>query len=250
MNILITTEKAKFIDNLDCIFGYGTTKEIISDKNLEIEIYVIKNYLPFILKKELSKIKKPLLSEDKVFFTEVVPDSIREEFKSYTYNGNPFLAHFPNIIKKFYSSIDKENLDIGIISVKSDKAIFQIIDELKDYSKTISIVTEDEEFFENISEYAWLKYGMLVNLKEQDNLVYKDLALIFNMPADFKSDFSVVSKYTIDIYRKHFPVNTNYLVDFSSFNRKKLDKYMVKMCNFVEKNHKITNFEWKFQKKS
>ena len=250
MNILITTEKAKFIDNIDCIFGYGTAKEIISDKNLEIEIYNIKQYFPFILKKEIAKVKNCLSSEDEVCFTDNLPDFIRAEFESYTHKENCFLSHFSAIIKKFKTSIVKENLDIGIISLKSDKAIFQIIDRLKDYSKTVSIVTEDDNFFESISEYAWLKYGMLVNLKEQDNLLYKDLAVILNMPPDFKTDFSKISNYTIDIYERYFPVNTNYLTDFSSFNRKKLDKYMVKMYNFVQKSQKITNFNWKFQKKS
>ena len=251
MKILITTEKAKFIDNIDCVFGYGTTKEIITDKNIEIYLYNLKMYYPFLIKKEIMKIKKSFEKEDMVYFTDEVPEYIKNEFTKYTYNyGNIFLTHFSGIIQKFKASIDKNALDIGIISIKSDKAIFQIIDKLKDHSKTISIVTEDDSFFEEISDYGWTKYGMLVNLKEFCDLRHKDITIILNKSPDEDTDFKNTSKYTIDIYRKYFLENTNLLDDFSSFSEKKLSKYMTKMYYFVEKEQKITNFRWKFHKKS
>jgi len=250
MKIIVTAEEAKITDNIDCIFGYGTTREIISDKNIETAVYKIKKYYPFILKKEIAKIKKELSEDDKIIFDEAVPNHIKADFSAYTYNERCFFTYFPNIIKKFSSVSNKENLDICIISLKSDKAIFQIIDSLKDYIKTISIITEDEAFFDNISDYTWSEYGILANLKNFSDSSYKELSIILNKDNDNNNDFSKISSYTIDVYQKYFVENTNYLLDFSSFNSKKLDNFLVKKCYFIEKGDKITNLNWKFYKKS
>ena len=250
MKLIITTEKAKIRENIDCIFGYGATKEIISDKNLEVYVYNIKEYYPVLLKREIAKIKKTLSDDDKIIFDKNVPEYIKNEFSDYTYSENSFLACFPNIIRKLSFTLSKENLEVSIISLKSDKAIFQIIDSLKDYVKTISIITHDEAFFEETSEYAWSKYGLVVNLKDFSDAGHKDVSVILNKERDINQDFSRISKYTIDISGEYSVWHTNCLIDFSSFNEKKLSKYMVEMYNFVEKEQKITNFRWKFYKKS
>jgi len=250
MKIIISTQKADFLDNIDCLFGYGTAKEIITCKNLDIAVYNIKKYFPFILKKELKRIKAELSQENsQVFFDKNVTEDIREEFKAYIHNENCFLNFFPEILRKFIRTCKKEMIEVGIISLKYDKAIFQIIDKLKNSVKTISIITHDDAFFEEISEYAWSKYGISVNLKEFSTMQNKDLAIILNKSPNINVDFSNISRYTIDIYHKYYILRSNYLSDFSSFDLEKLKDYKVKMYHFVEKEHKISNLKWKFFEK-
>ena len=249
MNILINMLPASFWDNIDCLFGNGFYKEIVVDKNIDIPVYNLKNYWPFLLKKETEKIKKEFSELDnnmKIVFSESVTDETKEYFSKIrkVTKKECFFNNLPKILNKF----ENPDSDLYIISNERDNQIFDIIEAASKKLKVISLITNDENFFDEVSEYALTKYGIGVNLKDLAEVQNKGLAVILNLSAHATHDFSDIFKYVIDLPQKHEIFGAKYLVDFSSIKAEKLRAYPTEYCYFVEKEHKILKLNWKISK--
>jgi hypothetical protein len=110
----------------------------------------------------------------------------------------------------------------------------------------ISIVTNEEDFFNEISEYTFSKYGLLTNIKKANEISGKDFCIVLNT---IEQDFLNKSKFTIDIYMENNITDTHLLVDFyNEFSNKLIDFY-IKKALFVEKADNLFNIKWKIVKK-
>jgi hypothetical protein len=249
--ILIHNEDACFWDNIDCFFGYGHTKEIIISKNIEIPVYRLKKYYPFLLKKEAGKIIKELESGDnteraELVFSDAVSEKTKALFAGFKAANEPracFMVNLPQIIRKCSLMFPEKEPEAVIIAENRDGGCFGVLDAARKYIKSFSLITGSEAFFDEVSEYAWKKYGLTANLKTYSDAPRKELAVILNKNPDAHNDFSGIAEYTIDISQSHKVRGTNYLVDFSSVNDGKLVNYPVKYYRFVEKEDKILNLK-------
>jgi hypothetical protein len=252
MKILIDLKKAKLKDYIESIFGLYNSKEIIISKYSDIIVYELKTFFKFLIKKECNKILSELdfLDNVEIVFTDTVSDEIKSYFNAYKkVTFSQALTENLEKIIKFQKHISKlkNDLDITIFSNVWDENIFNIIDNIKDTINVISIVTNDDAFFNEISEYAFLKYGLSTNIKKPIEIKEKDFCIVLNTK---EQDFYNKAKFTIDIYMDNKLINTNILIDFYSETSKKMNIYSVKNAFFVEKAENLLNIKWKIVKKS
>jgi hypothetical protein len=209
-----------------------------------------------LLKKEAEKIIKEIESENNIenavlVFSDSVSESTKKLFNNFKAIGQPadcFMDNLAQIIRKCSLLFPEKEPEAVIISENRDENCFAVLDAVRKQIKSFSLITGSEAFFDEVAEYAWEKYGLTANLKSYADAPNKELAVILNKNPDINNDFSEIAEYTIDISQRCKVWGTNYLVDFSAVNEKKLVNYPVKYYCFVEKEDKILNLKWEIYK--
>jgi hypothetical protein len=135
------------------------------------------------------------------------------------------------------------NIIVSIFSNIKDKNIFKIIDNIKDISNTVVIVTDDNNFFLQVKDYAYLKYKMDIIKKNSNEIQNYYISIILNT---IEKDFAFKSIYAIDIYMKNNILNTKLLVDFYTQLPDELDKLSFKKAYLIKKKDDLINLKWKY----
>jgi hypothetical protein len=244
MQILIDFKKAKLIENL------FSKKEIITFVHSNVMVYELKSFFKFQLKSQCAEIMGQLITlpNVEVVFTDRVDEKTRKHFNvldktSLTERVIENLDKILVYIYRKYKTELKDNIDIAIFSDIKDQNIFKVIDKIKDSSSFISIVTNDYNFFQEIKEYAYLKYKITANIKKANEIQNNHIAIVLNTS---EQDFGFKSHYVIDVYMKNKILNAKSLNDFFGELPDELSKLSIKKAYLLNKTDELIYLKWKF----
>lgn len=182
------------------------------------------------------------------------PVYFTEEMKQYprVYHGisqeDYLFYHLGTILSK----LPKEDLsDIGVFCQKEDPRLIPLLEILSHICVTVSILTEEDAFFETVSKNIFFSHGLTVNQKSPQTMPKKRLLILLNTPLETLSPYG---ERCIDLRTSPFSSDLPTLFDFTTRDTndffQKFHIENIKHCYFVPKEDKNINLIWKISKKS
>lgn len=154
-----------------------------------------------------------------------------------------FFSHIGNIVKAISTG---DGLRVLIVSDKPDERIFGLCEEINPYCKILMLSTNDEKFYEKISDCCLEKYGLIITLKECDEVRNADINIIFNSR---RENFSFQNGFTINLSEKNIFAK-KLLYDIVPNNYGDFSNVEIKKCQFLPSKCENFNLIWKNSQKS
>lgn len=224
------------------IIDAGKKKELIKLGNETVLCILGKRFPIMSYKKFLKEIGE---IENDIYISENIKKRLSEKIFSITEfkkinTTEIFLKNIEKIIRHIKTD---EKITISIYSDKKDERIFNLISSLNTFCSVIHLITKDENFYENVSEYALLNYGLAVNLKKS---APSSLNIILNSEI---TDFSDKNGYVINLSDNELTAQ-KILDDILPLNLPKDLKTDIKKCIFLEEDCQKFDLIWKNSQKA
>lgn len=176
------------------------------------------------------------------------------ELKQYPkiYHELPLEDYFFRQLPRILSKISVDDIsEIGILCQKEDPRLIPLLEMLDSFTSVVSILTEEDHFFDKVSSGLLLSRGLTLNQKNLENLAKKQFLILLNgtAPSPQKN-----APRCIDLRNSPSDTPTNTLSDFTSeavtdfFHKQQIAT--LKHCYFVPKEEKNIKLIWKITKKS
>lgn len=154
-----------------------------------------------------------------------------------------FLSQAGNILKTLNTGT---KMRVCIFSDTADERIFCLCDRVNPFCDMLYIVTQDENFYEKISDYTLEKYGLAITLRQFSKINTADVNIILNSS---ETNFSYKSGYTINLSENEICAN-KLLSDIIPLNNGDFSGIEIKKCLFLTEKTENFNLIWKNSQKS
>lgn len=234
MKIIVSSGKKKEIRKInDDIFLLN-----LPEKLKFLSVHILKSFL----KKFCSFGAFELYSADNL--NHDICQKLKKQFEFSTKKpADCFFSHIGNIAKAINSG---DGLSVLIVSNKPDERIFKLCEKINSYCKILLLSTNDEKFYEKISDSCLEKYGLIITLKEYGEVRNSDINIILNSKSN---DFSSQNEFTINLSEKNIFAK-KLLYDIVPNNYGDFSNVEIKKCQFLPSKCENFNLIWKNSQKS
>lgn len=227
------------------IVDIAKKKEVIKIDE-ETFLFVLNDKFPLLSYKKFLKLTG-VSEKDTYYLTKNANGKIKNKLSGITSfseikTSEIFLKNMKNIIKNISTG---EKMNICIYAYKKDSRIFELISYVSDFCSVIYLVTDDENFYEDVTDYSLENHGIAINLKQFGEIRNTPVNIILNSKKDDFSEFGGCIINLSDIELKANKI----LCDISPLNFKEKSKINIEKCCFLEKDCQNFNLIWKNSQK-
>ena len=158
-----------------------------------------------------------------------------------------FFSRFPELLKLCCESFVCYPT---VICHQPDTRISTVLKALSNHAKAVTVVTNDDLFFDRIAKDAMLFLGLSLNQRDLDSVESSDLTVVLSVNHDTK----IPGNRVISLCETEFSADGQILEDFSSHSTtgffSSFPHLRLNHCFLVPETESIQNLIWKISKKS
>ncbi|MBO5409285.1 MAG: hypothetical protein J6A61_07830 [Clostridia bacterium] len=232
--------------NSNCLNKMFWTADTVVTSRLGEETVEIHSFNPRYRKRFPKLISKIRQHCTRIYFTEAMEQY--PEIYHFVSAGDCFFRHLPHILSQMAY---RDVRDVGILCEKEDPRLIPLVEILSRFSPSVSILTENDAFFERISQILLASHGMSLNQKNRNTMGKKQVLFLLNTTL---TDCSAMGEFLIDFNDTKPLFHSNQLWDITTGEISAFFQTFhitdIKHCYFVPKQARELKLIWKISKKS